>query len=1171
MRPDIYLLFIFLRLPAYILCSKDYAGYKVIRVNLTSELQRKAIVNIEDKYQLDRWASIGDPISVIDLCIGSDNLHDVQEALEQWKIHSSILINDVQREIDKEKSKTRQRRDLHKRDDETIVGKYATYRETLHWMLELSKRYPNITQVGDIGTTEEGRQVTLIKIGKPQPFFKPIVWIDGAIHAREWISPATVTYIIDKLLKGYNSDFAITDFIDYIDWYILPIANPDGYVYSHEQDRLWRKNRATINGSDCRGVDLNRNWGSHWGELDIASSGEPCNLNYRGPYADSELEVKAIQRVIQNIQESLKVYITLHSYTQKFLMRWSHSKTTAPDHSESERIAYIATDAIEAVHGTSYSVGIAPDVLYAYSGGSPDWMKEKGGATYSFGIELRDSGRHGFLLPADQIIPTGEEIWAGIEQIGEEVLIKYALNTDVLCDGVKNLASLPLDCPTNTTRLSLVGCRLSKLNDGDLGKHYQTLETLNISGNNISVLHNATFAGLKHLHVLNIGDNFYSATELDKHMFSSLPNIRHIEVTSWGDAMKRGTGRIVAKNWMNTFSGLEKSTIETIIFKHISKNPVVVEKSYFKYLKNSPVKNLIFNDMEMVDIDIDCLEYLPHLEVVDLSTNTLEMTFSYFKMIIYLYKLTNLTDVIIKDNVMRHGSVVDEILTKEQAMTFYQFPKSIQLIDFSGSIMTLGSYSFSYGFRVRSDNQLTKVDMSGMKLVHNIGGEVLGFVKLREIHFQNNGCEISPSAFSCRNGAFESIQILDLSYNYLNLSNVENGTQILENCTKLQYLDVSHNRMNSIPPSAFKDTFGLRTLNLSGNNLNDIIMDIKNLVVLETFNISHNKFQMVPKCIRDDLTFLKQHHNISVKLDVTDNPLICSCHSFDFIEWMQVNSKDIHQWDTLRCTYYNDSVIQMRTINVPMLRITCVQRLIFAGTIPSGFLIIVIIITIVCYRRRYKLQYIFLQLRAACRHHGKENADFDFDAFISYSSLDTSWGKKTLYVNLVAKFHYKICIDDINFKPGTEIVAAISRAIAKSNKVILVITQNFLRSKWCTYELNLVTGELASKGRDCILLILKEPLTSLPEELITDTLRSLLDTRIYLEWSDDADRRDVFWRKLRDLLGEPLPRGEHNEQDESPLFPQTIEDENLAQHFLAHGQQPSINDDETPLLKTEDN
>lgn len=29
-----------------------------------------------------------------------------------------------------------------------------------------------------------------------------------------------------------------------VDWYIMPVLNPDGYEYSHNYDRMWRKNRS---------------------------------------------------------------------------------------------------------------------------------------------------------------------------------------------------------------------------------------------------------------------------------------------------------------------------------------------------------------------------------------------------------------------------------------------------------------------------------------------------------------------------------------------------------------------------------------------------------------------------------------------------------------------------------------------------------------------------------------------------------------------------------------------------------------------------------------------------------------------------------------------------------------------------------------------------------------
>ncbi len=45
------------------------------------------------------------------------------------------------------------------------------------------------------------------------------------MHAREWISPATVTYIMYKLLNDPSSK----PLIEMFDWYIVPVVNVDGY------------------------------------------------------------------------------------------------------------------------------------------------------------------------------------------------------------------------------------------------------------------------------------------------------------------------------------------------------------------------------------------------------------------------------------------------------------------------------------------------------------------------------------------------------------------------------------------------------------------------------------------------------------------------------------------------------------------------------------------------------------------------------------------------------------------------------------------------------------------------------------------------------------------------------------------------------------------------------
>lgn len=55
-----------------------------------------------------------------------------------------------------------------------------------------------------------------------------------------------------------------------------------------------------------------------------------------------------------------------------------------------------------------------------------DWVKGTYGTPVTYTYELRDTGRYGFLLPPEQIIPTGEETLDSLVTIFEEYDAKRA-------------------------------------------------------------------------------------------------------------------------------------------------------------------------------------------------------------------------------------------------------------------------------------------------------------------------------------------------------------------------------------------------------------------------------------------------------------------------------------------------------------------------------------------------------------------------------------------------------------------------------------------------------------------------------------------------------------------------------------------------------------------------
>ncbi|XP_018022164.1 zinc carboxypeptidase [Hyalella azteca] len=85
-----------------------------------------------------------------------------------------------------------------------------------------------------------------------------VIILDSATHAREWLTVSTTLYVIQQLLDQPSSPARG------VEWRIIPVVNPDGYVYSWEKDRLWRKNRRSLPGH-CQGVDLNRNFDVNFG------------------------------------------------------------------------------------------------------------------------------------------------------------------------------------------------------------------------------------------------------------------------------------------------------------------------------------------------------------------------------------------------------------------------------------------------------------------------------------------------------------------------------------------------------------------------------------------------------------------------------------------------------------------------------------------------------------------------------------------------------------------------------------------------------------------------------------------------------------------------------------------------------------------------------------------
>jgi len=385
----------------------DYSGYQVLRVQVRTEQEAETLNTLQEENLFDFWTEIMIGKHV-DIMAAPTTIASLYTWLEDHDLLYSVMIQDVAPLLELER-----------------INVGNTTREELGHSMDWTSYHPLDEMYGWFDYLETTydfieTEMIVLKVCRGGCGNKPAMWIDSGIHAREWISPATGTWMLHELVEN---DSAHPDLTEKLDWYFLPSHNPDGYRVSRSDDRMWRKTTTQYSGNSCQGTDANRNWDFHWGET--GASGDSCSQTYYGPEAFSEVEARNVRDFVTAHKDKIKFYQTLHSYSQLILMPWGYTTTNAPGYDAMFDLGNRGNDALFAMHGKYYEVGCIPCVLYTAAGTSLDWALGVAGIPYVYSIELRDTGSYGFLLPPEQIIPTAEETWAWHEVAARQIIQEF--------------------------------------------------------------------------------------------------------------------------------------------------------------------------------------------------------------------------------------------------------------------------------------------------------------------------------------------------------------------------------------------------------------------------------------------------------------------------------------------------------------------------------------------------------------------------------------------------------------------------------------------------------------------------------------------------------------------------------------------------------------------------
>ncbi|RWA07016.1 hypothetical protein EKO27_g8087, partial [Xylaria grammica] len=241
----------------------SYDGYKVYRVTVVGD---NDVVSSTPAIELQRRRA-GSGAWAVDLAVAPGDVG----AFETSGLHArrTVLSEDLGADFAAESRVSAQRAGATAKG--ALPGlewfdAYHPYADHVQYWADLHAAFPNNSELIVAGTSFEGRPIQGIHLwGAAGKDSKPAIFFNGNVHAREWITSVVVEYILYQLVTGYPSDALVKKVLDNYDFYVLPVVNPDGFVYTQTTNRLWRKNRQTRSNTTAVGTDINRNWAVGWG------------------------------------------------------------------------------------------------------------------------------------------------------------------------------------------------------------------------------------------------------------------------------------------------------------------------------------------------------------------------------------------------------------------------------------------------------------------------------------------------------------------------------------------------------------------------------------------------------------------------------------------------------------------------------------------------------------------------------------------------------------------------------------------------------------------------------------------------------------------------------------------------------------------------------------------
>ncbi|KAL3854419.1 hypothetical protein ACJMK2_013689 [Sinanodonta woodiana] len=612
----------------------------------------------------------------------------------------------------------------------------------------------------------------------------------------------------------------------------------------------------------------------------------------------------------------------------------------------------------------------------------------------------------------------------------------------------------------------------------------------------------------------------------------TISDMFYLEVFDVSRNRDLGIDGVIAAFQNSTIPNLRTFNI-SLIQSREDTDTIIMGHDFFNIFKETELKILDFSWTRTSLLTVPVSYYIPKIEAINMTGTFLAGNSACMSSGLRLENLRQLEcnnwPIFVKSKRSTRSTAVHPSCNSSYAGVYvtdscYNLPRGLKVLYLQNINTNYFFLIFSTQMCFNPNNVLKFLSLRGFGWSSKQPFTIIkGFNRLETFDLSGIGLEIITSETF---RYMPSLKYLDLSNNNIHVIDIRSFTLNVN----LSVLDLSRNRLESFPLTILSDNVVIRTLNLSRNVLKSFSLSLGTHFSFTTIDLSNNKLQTLDLSEYYSSGYIRHTVNeTKIVINITNNNIICDCSndSARLMEWFLSNrNNSVIQLvpDSIVCGNYDSKVLTTYTAYNEIMKEKCESDHIalILGISISIYICICIgsLAALVCcrnyLRRKRKKKYIDGDYAVV--------RDPKYTVFISVSSEDTEFVKNNLLSKLEQELKPLIstsehCETELiamgeHIEVGKHILDEIDRLISSSLCLIVILSDNFLKSSFCEFEFK----HASLLKRRIILLYIQDCKQKINDNKTSRFLQNAVRYYTYKQWPFLTDNESVLEEQKENMI-----------------------------------------------------